>query len=384
MASPRDFRDSPGRKPAPKAPASEPAGESRGSSGAAKDPKVAKLERQLNLVSYLLSARAPVPFSDIRAQVAGFDDGATPDAVEKRFDRDKAELRAIGVEIEYTPGDPYGRSGYQIDKQGYFLPELQLEPEDAMLLAILQKALGVVDDPLGRNLKSALAKLTIDSQLPEPLRASVAEQHLLTLGRGSKDPQRDHLEVLGEAVSRRRTVRFRYRTVDRGTTAQRTVRPYGLGLVAGNWHVVGFDEGRGAVRNFRLDRVQGRIAVETKGPGPDYEVPDGFDLAAHVGVEEFEIDEGGLPTTVTLETDEVATWLLERRLRGAGRLERREDGTGAYEVEVKSEDGLLRWLAEFGRRVRIVAPPRLADAFRERVAAARALYDDVPASAPAR
>src|SRR5262245_46265385 len=82
--------------------------------GAGVDPKVAKLERQLNLVSYLLSARAPVPFSDIRSQVKGYDDEASPDAVEKRFDRDKADLRAIGVVIEYTAADPYGRAGYVI------------------------------------------------------------------------------------------------------------------------------------------------------------------------------------------------------------------------------------------------------------------------------
>ena len=36
------------------------------------DPKVLKLERQLNLVSYLLSARAPVPFADIRGRVVGY------------------------------------------------------------------------------------------------------------------------------------------------------------------------------------------------------------------------------------------------------------------------------------------------------------------------
>ena len=51
------------------------------------DPKVLKLERQLNLVSYLLSSRMPVPFSDIRGRVVGYDDDASPDAVEKRFDR---------------------------------------------------------------------------------------------------------------------------------------------------------------------------------------------------------------------------------------------------------------------------------------------------------
>jgi proteasome accessory factor B len=355
-------------------------GRERARGDAETDPKVAKLERQLNLVSFLLSARAPVPFSDIRSQVKGYDDEASPDAVEKRFDRDKADLRAIGVVIEYTAGDPYGRAGYVIDKQGYFLPELALEPEDAMLIAVLQRALGVVDDPLGRNLKSALAKLTIDSQLPEPLRASVTEQHLLSVGRGTRDPQREHLAPLGEAVARRRKVTFRYGSPDGGPVEKRVVHPYGLGLAGGWWYLVGFDEGRDAIRSFRLDRVKAKVATLSRKGGPEYEVPKDFDVSRYVGLEEFQISGDRPPVVVTLWTDEVATWLLERRVRGAGRLMVRPDGTGAYEVEVKSEDGFLRWLVEFGRHVRIDSPARLAGDFRDRLRKARALYADVPAS----
>ena len=336
--------------------------------------KVPKLERQLNLVSYLLSARAPVPFSDMRDQVVGYDDEASPDAIEKRFDRDKQDLRAIGVVIEYKAEDPSGKAGYVIDKQGYFLPELSLDPEDAMLLAVLQRAHGVVDDPVGRNLKSALAKLTIDSQLPEPLRESVTEQHLLSLERGSSDAQRTHLEPLGEAVAHRKRVVFKYCAAATGRTEKRAVKPYGLGLADGNWHLVGFDEDRGAIRNFRLDRIQGKVTPVVRRGRGEYEVPADFDIAAHIGVEEFQIDEGEAPVVVTLETDVVATWLLERRLRGAGTLKKHADGTGSYEVEVRSEEGLLRWLAEFGGRVRVVAPLRLADAFHERLTQARALY----------
>jgi predicted DNA-binding transcriptional regulator YafY len=367
-----------------------PDGAGTGGSGAGgrpagdeRDPKVAKLERQLNLVSYLLSARAPVPFSDIRAQVVGYDDEASPDAIEKRFDRDKSDLRQIGVVIEYKAEDPTGQPGYVIDKQGYFLAELSLDPEDAMLIAVLQRALGVVDDPLGRNLKSALAKLTIDSQLPEPLRASVTEQHLLTMGRGTEDPQREHLSPLGEAVAHRRRVTFRYWTIDADRTDKRTVRPFGLGLADGNWHLIAFDEDRDAVRNFRLDRIRGKVAILQRRGGPEFDVPPDFDVKAYVGVEEFQIDEGASPVTVTIETDEVATWLLERRLRGAGRLTPRADGTGTFEVEVKSEEGLYRWLAEFGRRVRIVSPARYAAAFADRVAQAREAYADVPRSVSA-
>jgi predicted DNA-binding transcriptional regulator YafY len=53
---------------------------------------------------------------------------------------------------------------------------------------------------------------------------------------------------------------------------------------------------------------------------------------------------------------------------------RRPDGTGIYEVEVRSEEGLLRWMAEFGGRVRIVSPARLAEAYHDRLDAARRVY----------
>lgn len=342
-----------------------------------RDPKILKLERQLNLVSYLLSARAPVPFSDIRGTVVGYDDQATEDAVEKRFDRDKADLRAIGVNIEYVASDSFGRAGYVIDPRGYFLPETQLEAEDAMLLAVLQRALGVVDDPVGRNLKSALAKLTIDSKLPEPMRTSVGEQHLLAMGRPDRDPARVHLGVLAEALARRTRVAFRYHTVDAKRTAKRTVRPYGLGLVGANWHLVGLDEEKGQLRNFRLDRIQGRVGV-LDDPSPAYAIPDDFEVGRHLDREEFEFGEGP-ETKVRVELDEVATWLLERRRRGAGTLTRREDGRGVLEVSVQSEEGLLRWLAEFGQHARLVSPPRLVEAWRDRLLAARALYAEATA-----
>lgn len=342
------------------------------------DPKVLKLERQLNLVSFLLSARAPVPFSEIRGKVVGYDDNASADAVEKRFDRDKADLRSIGVNIEYVSGDVFGRAGYVIDPQGYYLRETTLEPEDAMLLAVLQRTMGVVDDSLGRNLKSALAKLTIDSRLPEPLRASMGEQHFLSLGKPERDPARNHVVVLGEALGRRRRVEFRYAKPGETGATKRVVHPYGLGVADGDWHVAGFDEGRAGVRDFRVDRIRGKVTLADKIDGV-YEVPEDFDVADVIGVEEYRIPVGN-EVEVTVELDEVATWLMERRRQGVGSLEKLDDGRGLFRVGVRSEDGLYRWLAEFGHHARLVSPARMAESYQARIADARARYADVPRS----
>ena len=74
-------------------------------------------ERLLNLLSALVSARAPLPFSEIRGRVSGYDDDASEDALEKRFDRDKADLRRLGVPLEFVIEDEFGRSGYRVERE---------------------------------------------------------------------------------------------------------------------------------------------------------------------------------------------------------------------------------------------------------------------------
>ena len=153
----------------------------------------------------------------------------------------------------------------------------------------------------------------------------------------------------------------------------------GLGVGGGNWYLVGHDESRDDVRNFRLDRIRGRVSMADRQDGA-YEVPEGFDASRHIGTEEFEIAEGP-EVAVVLELDPTATWLMERRRHGVGTLTRLDDGRGRFEVIVRSEEGLFRWLAEYGQRARIVSPERLARAWQERIDETRALYADVPPSA---
>ena len=47
--------------------------------------KIAKTERLLNLVAFLLSSRTAVPFSRIKGRVAGYDDDASPDPADVRM-----------------------------------------------------------------------------------------------------------------------------------------------------------------------------------------------------------------------------------------------------------------------------------------------------------
>ena len=61
---------------------------------------ISKVERLVNLVIALLSTRGFITADKIRSTVAGYSDTPTAEAFSRMFERDKTELRTLGLEIE--------------------------------------------------------------------------------------------------------------------------------------------------------------------------------------------------------------------------------------------------------------------------------------------
>src|SRR5690606_8621115 len=94
-------------------------------------PAAAKTERLLNLVLALLSTRQPLSRARIRLAVPDYADGSD-EAFERMFERDKDELRALGIPLRTEPIDPFfdDEPGYRIDQREYALPQIELEPDE--------------------------------------------------------------------------------------------------------------------------------------------------------------------------------------------------------------------------------------------------------------
>lgn len=334
--------------------------------------KIAKTERLLNLVAFLLSSRTAVPFSKIKGRVAGYDDEASPEALEKRFDRDKAELRALGVPIVYEPLDDKGDEGYRIPREQYFLPEIRLSVQEAAALAVVQRySQASPGDPLGRPLRSALRKVLVDSPLTGAAAASVTEQHMLGV-RTEKAPGdlSANLAVLTDAALRRRPVKFRYHGIGRDEASQRDVEPYGIGWHERHWYLVGRDKGREGMRQFRVDRIQGRARMLAS---PEFEVPDDFDLADHVGRPAFLLRRDGKGERVRVELRPDVAFMARDALREGWTFRELPGGGGLLEFDANDRAAAIRFVARQAERARIVAPEGLrreaAQYFREILAA---------------
>src|ERR1700752_4341870 len=91
----------------------------------------------MNLVIALLSTRGYITAEKIRSSVAGYSDTASDEAFSRMFERDKNELRDLGIPLEtgkVSSFDPV--EGYRINREAYALPAVELTADEAAAVAV--------------------------------------------------------------------------------------------------------------------------------------------------------------------------------------------------------------------------------------------------------
>ncbi len=302
---------------------------------------VDRLERLLNLVIALRETRRPMTAEEIRRRVAGYD-ASGGEAFRRMLERDKADLRALGVPLLTEPLDPFAEQlGYRIDPADYDLPDRQFTAGELTALALAVQLTGLADDAV-----SGLQKLAVDADAPELPRRVPEPRVGLPL-------EAPHRGPLMEALLQRRTVRFSYEPAGR-EAAVRTVDPHALLNYRGRWYLRGHDHDRGERRTFRLDRIRGDVRT-VGGPGA-FEIPDEEvnprDVVPPAATEEV------VEATVAASPD--VAWLVARRARGGGTAA--ADGWTRYGVRVGDRQAFIAWILDFGPDVVVEGPRDLRDA----------------------
>src|SRR5215211_7844316 len=101
----------------------------------------AKTERLLNLVICLLSTRRPLTKAQIRQAVPQYAENASTEAFERMFERDKDELRDLGIPLLTSFDNPLFEDevGYRVDRAAYALPEVSFEPDELAVLGLASR-----------------------------------------------------------------------------------------------------------------------------------------------------------------------------------------------------------------------------------------------------
>jgi proteasome accessory factor B len=221
-----------------------------------------KTERILNLTICLLVSGRYLPKGRIREVVEGYH-GLSDAAFERTFERDKDELRALGVPIAVGSFDPLfdDEPGYRILPGEFELPPIDLDAEEASVVGVAARVWQHAS--MAESTMSAIAKLRAAGVEPDASPLAALQP--------SVQASEPAFEPLWDAVLQRTRVRFTYRDA-----SLRTLEPWGMTSSKGRWYVLGRDVDRDATRMFKLSRITDLPRAVSR-PGA-YAVPDDLDL----------------------------------------------------------------------------------------------------------
>jgi proteasome accessory factor B len=308
-----------------------------------------RTERLLSIVVLLLSSRRYLTAEQIRAAVSGYPD--TDEPFKRMFERDKEELRDLGIPLETGRANAFDDDlGYRITRQDYELPEINLEPDEVAVLGLASRVWQSAE--LAGAAAGALLKLKAASRDLED-DDTVAQHRGIEPRLTTQEPA---FGPLWEAVRDRRPVTFEHQAPGRSDATKRTLEPWGVVNRRGRWYVAGHDRARNAPRVFRMDRITGPVRLA--GPPGSVQVPEGAD------VRELVKDWDRTPAqdrTAVLVIRENAGIGLRRHARESVPASGRP-GWDKVTVSFADSGWYAHYLASFGADVIVIDPPDLREA----------------------
>ena len=358
-----------------------------------------KLHRWLDLLAALLARRAPATFVELARDVPAYAPDASvagekpSDSLKRMFERDKLELRELGIPILSIGDEGEVETAYQLKRTDFYLPYLAIvserglqapekvdrygyhslatlvfEPDELEAIRDGASRVAQVGDPqLTEAARDGLRKLAFDLPLGATDGAAT-EAGTIVPPRARADPAT--LATLGDALFARKRVAFHYHAMGAEWGAERTVEPYGLFFLNGHWYLAARDAEKDALRNFRVSRIRDARANDRKAGTPDYTIPASFSLRAHASSRQaWEIGDG-----------EAFDAIVEFRgstgaVKAAAALGAEVDGEPLRRrFIVRRADSFARWLLSFGGDGVPVEPAALVTEYATLVQRTRDIY----------
>lgn len=286
----------------------------------------------------LLATKRFLTKNQIFESVEGYE-GST-ETKERMFERDKTELRALGLDIEVGNEDPLfeDESGYRINPKNYSLEIGEMDGQDLSLLSLAanqwQSSL------LSHNAQTALRKI-------EAIHGVVEREPLEVSFHHSEIPEY-RFDDIWRATREHREISFEYRSL---TSTRRTVLPYALYLFRARWYLVGFDQEKKELRQFKISR----IGSENLEVGKSFTPPKDFTLHNFL-------------QSRSSENEPVSVQILVRKGRGQGLrslslVEEFDADWELLQVDSRSQAEIFELVAQAGDSAKILAPEDLQNLF---------------------
>ncbi len=319
-----------------------------------------KAERLLDLVAFFLNQTNPVSFEEIQSCFPEDYAGQSRSAALRKFERDKADLVQLGLPLKYLEDHENEHMGYFIDRESYALPDVALSPDELAFMYMAATAvLDMQASPFSLDLSRALNKMIFAANRQK-------DSHLLSRCVSNDNSPRNPgglenqycMQQLRQAVFSRKTVEVRYYSPWKNETTQRSVDPYGLACLRGDWFMVGFCRLRQSVRVFQVNRIS-RIEVNPKRPNTaDFEVPSSFLISDYLAKHPWQIRVHE-PCRAVVRIEPPAADSVQAELGLTSDEVCQEGNAVILTLRVTNLDGLVPTIMWYRDRARVIEPGAL-------------------------
>lgn len=217
-----------------------------------------KTERLINLTLALLASKRYLSKAEILRNIPGYE--GSPETKERMFERDKDDLRSLGIQIDVNNSDPLfeDEQGYLIKSESFQFAENEFTKEELLLLTMAANLWH--DSAVEIDSQNALLKI---QSLSGPVENDMTTTPTLRI---TEDWQL--LVSIFTAVQNKQILEFSYRG------KKRQVNPYGLYSSKGFWYLIAFEIN--VIKSFKLVRIEGE--VDLIGEKDAFEKPVNFNV----------------------------------------------------------------------------------------------------------
>ena len=171
------------------------------------------------------------------------------------------------------------------------------------------------------------------------------------------------------AIYENKSIWVQYFTASRGELTERTINPYHLYNVSGDWYLIGFDELRHEFRTFSMARInKWKIMNEKFERDPSF--------SAQTWVENsFQAQSGGAIEDISIRfSPETAHYVRERIWHSSQTIDEQEDGGLILHFQTAGLDGIKRWLLTFGHGAEVLTPASFRQEFVDEISKTAKVY----------
>jgi len=287
------------------------------------------------------------------------------EVVTKTIHRDIEFMRdRLGLPIEYD-GRKYG---YHYTEEVGSFPTLQITEGELVALLIAEKAL---QQYRGTNFEKPLVSAfkKMESSLPDTISLNFADWDQSISFRTSAEPvlNLEIFDALAKATASHRQLELTYRKPGSKQTERRTIDPYHLANINGEWFLFAFDHLREDIRTFVPSRVQ---SIQLT--GKTFPRPQKFSVEKILR-DSFGVHSGQGEYTVVIRFDVYAAdYIREKRWHPSQELRELKDGGVELRLKLSSLGEIQRWALGWAGSAVVLQPPELVESVKQ---AARQILD---------